>query len=186
MFKKEITIKNSYKLIHLKKVNPQELFDLITANRDYLSAWAPWTEFTNCVEDTEKYITESLEMIEKDKIPHYGMYADSTLIGLIGLNKKDNLNHSANAGYWISQDYQNKGIVSDALKIIISIAFTQTDVNRIELCAGVENFKSQKVAQRCGFVKEGIRREGEKIKGAYIDLQIYSLLKREYKELPVT
>ncbi len=180
MFEKEIIIKGPYRLVHLEKVNPRELFDLVMANKEYLSPWMPWVEFTNSVNDTENFIKETTEMIEKDKIPHYGIYHNSQIIGMIGLNKKDNLNCSANAGYWISSEFQGRGIVPAALRIILTISFSQTDLNRIELSAATGNIKSQRVALKCGFTQEGIKRESEKINNRFIDHYLFSFLRREW------
>lgn len=54
-------------------------------------------------------------------------------------------------------------------------------MNRIQIKCAVGNSASIAVAERLGFVREGIERDGELLSGdAFTDLYIYSLLKREY------
>ena len=55
----------------------------------------------------------------------------------------------------------------------------KTSVNRIELCAAIENEKSQAVAERLGFKPEGIKRAAEFLNGQFVDHNIYSLLRNE-------
>ena len=54
-------------------------------------------------------------------------------------------------------------------------------MNRIEITCADDNIKSRAIPERLGFKQEGIKRDGEICDGAYRDLVIYGLLKREWK-----
>jgi len=49
-------------------------------------------------------------------------------------------------------------------------------LNRIQLKVATSNRKSQQVAQRLGFIQEGIEREGELHNRGFVDLVVFSLL----------
>ena len=53
-------------------------------------------------------------------------------------------------------------------------------MNRVQLKAGTENVRSRAVAERLGFALEGIERDGELHSRGYIDLAVYSLLKKDF------
>ena len=55
--------------------------------------------------------------------------------------------------------------------------------NRIEIKCGVGNDRSRHVPQRLDFTFEGIERDGELVNGQFIDIEVYSLLKREWRPM---
>jgi len=62
---------------------------------------------------------------------------------------------------------------------MISYAFNEMNLNRIQLKAATGNLKSQHVAERTGFTREGIERDGELHSRGFVDLIVYSLLKAD-------
>jgi ribosomal-protein-serine acetyltransferase len=63
---------------------------------------------------------------------------------------------------------------------MIDEGFTRLHLNRIEIRAALENFKSQAIPERLGFKKEGLIRQGEFVNDHFVDLYVYSLLKEEW------
>lgn len=80
-------------------------------------------------------------------------------------------------GYWLSEEFQGKGIVLRSVEKLVDYCFTELLLNRIEIKCGTKNYKSQAIAEKIGFQKEGIIREGEFLHNAFSDLFCYSLLK---------
>jgi [ribosomal protein S5]-alanine N-acetyltransferase len=78
-------------------------------------------------------------------------------VGNIGLLKgNDVYRKSAEVGYFIGEEYWNKGIASAALQLACDYAFRNLDVVRVHAGVYEHNLASQKVLEKCGFVKEGI------------------------------
>jgi [ribosomal protein S5]-alanine N-acetyltransferase len=73
--------------------------------------------------------------------------------------------------------------MTEALKEIIRITFDELNLNRIEATYYVGNEKSGKVMRKCGMGYEGIARKEVKIKGNYMDVVHYGLLKEDWKNL---
>jgi len=65
---------------------------------------------------------------------------------------------------------------------MVNLAFRNMDMNRVQIRCGVGNDKSSAIPRRLGFTFEGIERAGERHNHVYIDLEVYSLLKREWTE----
>ena len=61
-------------------------------------------------------------------------------------------------------------------KVLINYIFDVMNLNRIQLKAATGNFKSQRVAERLGFMTEGIERDGELHNRGFVDLVVFSLL----------
>lgn len=99
------------------------------------------------------------------------------IIGTAGFISLDKVNHKAELGFALSEDYWNRGLISEACKIIIKFGFQDLKLNRIEARCMVENLASAKVLEKLGFIFEGIMRKQIFIKEEYWDMKIYSLLR---------
>ena len=88
-------------------------------------------------------------------------------------------NQKTEIGYWLSEKFQHKGIVTHSCKALIDFAFSEMNLHRIQLKAATKNFKSQAVAKRLGFTVEGIERDGELHSHGFVDLKVFSLLKED-------
>ncbi|MGD6794988.1 GNAT family N-acetyltransferase [Metabacillus indicus] len=104
-----------------------------------------------------------------------------TMIGSCGfLNRKPN-HFRAEIGYELSREYWGKGIAAEALKAIISYGFDHLNLERIEALIEPSNAPSIKLAERHGFIREGLLRHYEYTCGKFDDLYMYSLLKMDWR-----
>jgi RimJ/RimL family protein N-acetyltransferase len=72
-----------------------------------------------------------------------------------------------------------QGIMTEALKLFSYVLFVSKSINRLELKIFPENTASKRVAVKCGYHFEGIARGAIFHRGAYRDMEIYSLLRSE-------
>lgn len=103
-------------------------------------------------------------------------------IGSIGYTVTQNtpIGKLAGVGYFTFPKFWNNGYTTEALKKIIAFAFEQNNVYRLTTGCLKENTASEKVMQKCGFIKEA-----EHINYEWHDNQIktrleYRLLKSEW------
>lgn len=86
-------------------------------------------------------------------------------------------------GYALCFNEWNKGIMSEALKMLIDFSFCVLKVNRFEGKHYLDNPASGRVMQKCGMVFEGIGRE-EIFSKHLRDVAHYAILKKEYFARP--
>lgn len=173
------------KNITLKVIEPKdapELFTLTDKNRDYLRKWLPWVDSTKEISDTNKYIRESLEKLDKGEGINFGIWLEDKLVGYIDFNYIHKINKSANIGYWLDQDYQGKGIMTESCKLTLSYGFKNLGLNRIGISHAAGNEKSSAIPNRLGFTKEGHFRKSGFVNGQFVDEIYYGLLADEWKE----
>ncbi|MBL0737442.1 GNAT family N-acetyltransferase [Flavobacterium sp. GN10] len=103
---------------------------------------------------------------------------DSKLIGIIGYYRMQPENYRAEIGYILSPNHHGKGIVTEAVNQLIKYGFESLKLHSIEAVIDPENYASEKVLQKCGFVKEAHLKEVEFWDGKFIDKVIYSLLEK--------
>ena len=88
----------------------------------------------------------------------------------------------AEIGYGLfDDDFKNKGLMSEAMEVVLKYGFTQMDLNRVEAFIGPENVPSLKLVQKFGFVKEGQLRQHYFKNDRMEDSVVFGLLKEKYK-----
>ena len=76
----------------------------------------------------------------------------------------------------ILPEYHGKGITTEAVQCVVDYGFNTMQLHSIEGVIDPENEASQRVLQKCGFVKEAHFKENEFYDGKFIDAVIYSKL----------
>ncbi len=95
-------------------------------------------------------------------------------VGSVGLVSVDPSNRVAEAGYWMSEEGRGRGLTARALELLSSWTLTTGNLVRIELLVEVGNAPSRKVAERSGFVLDGVLRKKAFHRGEHRDLAMYS------------
>ncbi len=180
--KVSLLVRENIILRTLEDADAQEFFDITKKNNTYLRKWLGWLDDDMTVEDTKKYIQESNKRFENKEGLDLGIFYEGKQIGGIGLFPWDTANKKISIAYWLVEEYQSKGIMTDSLKKVIEYAFTEMGLNRIEVTVALENVKSSALPKKLGFTLEGIAREGNWLYDHFVDLEVYSLLHTEWKK----
>ena len=156
------------------------LFAMVDRNRDHLKKFFGWVDATQTVADSEQFIQKTIDAYQDNKQIPLQIWYKNNYVGLIDFHGISTKNKLAQIGYWIDADYQGKGIVTQACKLLIQYGFETIGLNRIEVECNVENLKSSAVPKRLGFTFEGIMRQSRELNGRFQDIQLFSLLKSEF------
>jgi RimJ/RimL family protein N-acetyltransferase len=103
------------------------------------------------------------------------------LLGCVSLYAIDRDQGRAAVGYWLAPDARGRGIASRSVQLLAGWAFATLGLARLELTCSPENRASQRVAERCGFVREGLLRSHLAFKGGRRDTLLFSLLPDELR-----
>jgi ribosomal-protein-alanine N-acetyltransferase len=93
------------------------------------------------------------------------------LVGAIDVR----LGEVGSIGYWVSPQSRGRGVATRALVLLSRWALRQ-GVARLELTTHPENVASQRVAEKAGFVREGVLRSHIRFREGRRDSVLYSLL----------
>jgi RimJ/RimL family protein N-acetyltransferase len=102
--------------------------------------------------------------------------ASAAFLGLAALVLLDREGRQAEAGYIVAPAARGRGIAARALRLLTEWALTELALERVELRIGTDNVPSLRVAERCGFVREGVLRSVHFKEGMRADLAVYSRL----------
>jgi len=87
-------------------------------------------------------------------------------------------------GFIADVDHQGQGYVTEALTAALGFVFNDLNAHRVFMECDDTNQRSWKVAERCGFTREGHLRENKRHPGSPISgTYIYGLLKSDFNKL---
>lgn len=133
----------------------EEMFALIDQNRAYLRPWMPWEATTRTVEDSRIYLAMARSWRESGRNFDYSCFEKSSgrMTGSFGLHSIDWENQSCHLGFWIAEEFQGQGLVSEAIRAGETLAATLGFHRLILTCDG-RNLKSAAVARRNAYLPE--------------------------------
>jgi RimJ/RimL family protein N-acetyltransferase len=105
--------------------------------------------------------------------------ADGTFLGLAALVQVDREGRQAEAGYIVAPQARGRGLAGHALGLLTEWALREFELERVELRITTDNVASMRVAERCGFVREGVLRSVHLKQGRRSDLAVYSRLESD-------
>lgn len=178
-----IIIDNELELRSLQLTDAEAIFHLTDANRAHLKQWLPWIDFTQTVEDSAKFIEQTVKKELQNNGFEAGIYYEGQLVGVIGLHAINQANKSTSIGYWLAESASGKGIMTRATKAVVTYCFEELHLNRIEIRAATGNVRSQAIPKRLGFVHEGTLRQVEWLYDHYVDHLLFAMLREDYEQL---
>ncbi len=129
---------------------------------------------------THKYLTYIQSKYRSMEFFDWAIIYNGKMVGTCGfttLNEQDNYGE---IGYVVSPAYQNMGIATEAVTKVLEFGFDVLKLNRIEARFMIENSASRKIMEKVGMTFEGVLRESMYIKGRYVSVGIFSILRSEY------
>ncbi|MEK2401366.1 GNAT family protein [Vibrio parahaemolyticus] len=163
------------------KFAPQYL-EIVTREREYLSQWLAWPQHADSNDFFLSFIKRSLHDYADGKSLVCAMLHGDKLVGNISFNTINQSLKKVEIGYWLSAEHQGKGLVSKSVSKLIEMAFTELDMQKVEISAAVENQSSRKVCERLGFSLEGVITCSENLNGRVVDHAIYGLSRTAWAE----
>lgn len=152
------------------------LYSVIDANRDNFSQFMAWPKWVKNRSDTEKFLSDSLITHQQDISKTYIILFEDKPVGIIAFNQIDKANKTAYIGYWLDNQAQGKGIITQSTLALTEYYAVNKMIKRFVIKCSVANDKSNRVAKRCGFEHEGILKQAEYLNGTFYDQNLYALI----------
>jgi len=97
-------------------------------------------------------------------------------VGMISIRKTDRAN-VWDIGYWTHPEFQNKGLMSEAVKAILEFGFNKLNAISIEAKYAIGNKSSEKVLLKSGmeiieFIEKGFEKNGEWVKENRVEIRM--------------
>ncbi|MCP3029096.1 GNAT family N-acetyltransferase [Halobacillus sp. A5] len=178
MFVHKIDDELSLKLMEMKDAD--ELYELTNTSRNHLRTWLGWVDDNESIKHTKEFIQMGLNKYAA----HQGISAcilyKGKIAGVIGTHAADWTNRSTSIGYWLGEEFINKGIMTRSVKALTNYLIKDLHLNRIEIRAAESNNSSRAIPERLGFTEEGRLRQVEWLYDHYVDHVVYSILAEDW------
>ncbi len=159
----------------------EELFVLTDSSREHISSFLPWPQKIKAPSDSLQFIEKCQEKYENGTALDLGIFYENKMVGGVGFVTLDEKNGWGEIGYWISKEYEGKGIMTPCVKKIIEYGFKELSLHRIQIRCDSRNQKSKRIPEKLGFALEATLRESKKHEDGYSDGLIYGLLRNEWE-----
>ena len=170
------------KRLILRKMTLDDAQDLFEYASDPEETKYTLWDYHKSIEDSIDFLKTAIQKYKNQDVSEWGLVykENNKFIGTCGYGWWRPVHNRAEIGYALARKYWNQGITTEAVNEVIKFGFEKMKLNRIEGTCLVENIASKRVLEKVGMTFEGILREQLLVKGAYQDLRIYSILRREY------
>lgn len=118
--------------------------------------------------DKTAYLEKYTKLLHDARVNMQTIVADDIIVGTV---TKFEINNEAEVAFWIDKPFWGKGIATSALKMFLDIEAKRPIFGH----AAFDNFGSQKVLEKCGFVKIGLEKAYANARQAEIEEFVYKL-----------
>ena len=101
---------------------------------------------------------------------------EETVVGFAAAVSIDREAATAELGYVIVEQARGRGYATRALSLLTDWGFAELRAERLELLIGVDNVPSKRVAEKCGYRREGVLRSFATKPGVREDMELWSRL----------
>ncbi len=118
---------------------------------------------------------------QKKKKPskvNFVIVIDGKAVGSCGLASIDYRHNSACIGYWLGREFWGQGIMSKAVRQLVSYGFKELKLKRIYSYVYPFNKASSRVLEKNGFKHEGTLKKHHYKNGKYYDSLLYAKIRK--------
>lgn len=149
-----------------------------------VSRYMTWDQHRSLAE-SHAFIRTAIDRYSGGRGGDWGIVVrdEGRLIGTAGFFDWDLRHARAEVGYVIARTHWNRGLTTEALKALLGFGFGPMALNRVQAMCVKENVASGRVMEKAGMHYEGTLRQYMSIKGAWVDMRVYSMLRGEFTDL---
>jgi len=169
--------------------------DFVPCNSDNIGLYAKWINNPKVRKYSRNELPLTIEEVRKRYFPpeekenswretiafEVWHKKDEKIIGVTGLSHIKWITGWANAFLMIGEvSYWNQNIATDATKMLLKYGFDELNLHKISAGIAVDNEGSWRVAEKTGFIFEGIVKHDFYVDGRYLDGKKYYYLKEDW------
>jgi len=173
--------------IYLRRFESSDLnalLDLRFRNRRFIQPWEPTQPLGHfTLSGQQEAIDKSLANWESGSGYGLGIFrADGdALIGRVNLtNVVRGAWESCTIGYFLDQQHNGRGYMTEAVRLAVGFAFEQVNLHRVQAAIMPRNVGSIRVVEKIGFRYEGFSEYYLKINGEWEHHNIYSMTREHW------
>ena len=164
----------------LEPWHSQELAELFQREDHDLYRWLAWEHFEDA--DSAKGFLEGFAKGRGEGTRRlFGLWLDRALVGgtlYPIINMRSGI---AEIGVFLAAPARGRGIVTEAARSMVDHAFDDLGMRRVEWRCSPANLPSRAIPKKLGFTLEGTLRQVFQVREAYLDLEVWAVLREEWR-----
>jgi ribosomal-protein-serine acetyltransferase len=168
-----ITIGTDLELRPLEEHYAGELFAIIDRDREYLHRWQNWPDGIRSWRDMRQLIRRSIQKKARNNGFDMVILYKGNAVGKTGLVYVDWEGQCTEIGYWLGQDYQGRGFVTRAARVLVGYALGEMRLTCVRIRCAVGNTRSKAIPERLGFSYKGTIPGNTWLREQMVDDDIY-------------
>ncbi|WP_318375464.1 50S ribosomal protein L7/L12-serine acetyltransferase [Enterobacter sp.] len=169
-----IPVSDTLTLCAINEQDVPELHQLVLKNKTWLQQSLNWPQYVGSEDDSLKNAQSNIMLHQRGYAKMFLLKFNGCIVGVLSFNSVEPSNKTAYIGYWLDEDHQGKGLLSQALQAFMTFYAARGEVRRFVIKCRVDNAASNQVALRNGFTREGCLKEAEFLNGRFDDQYIYA------------
>jgi len=139
------------------------LNEAVVESHRELRNWMPWAKSVQTLAESERHCRECQAKWHAREMLDFSFHraADGAFVGKGGLHTIDWRIPKFEIGYWIRSSCTGAGIATEATLAMVGLA-QELGARRVEITADARNAASRRVAEKSGFVLEGVLRSSRR------------------------
>ena len=156
-------------------IRPKQVGDGASTSAAVAETWDELHKWMRWAENREAFTAESMEIRNRQVMASFILRESIELIGLeaatgkaviwCGLHDIDWQGHQCDIGYWVRKSALGRGLATEAGNALVRYAFGALGMRRIGLTHSRGNEASRRIAEKLGFLFEGIQRDANILPG---------------------
>ncbi|MBN1645878.1 GNAT family N-acetyltransferase [Candidatus Woesearchaeota archaeon] len=125
------------------------------------------------LKDEIEWLQKRVENRERNISYDYAIVLSDEIIGGIGIKIDQQRPYIAEIGYFIAEEYWGKGFAVSAISLAEKFAFEELGLHRLEIRMHVDNSASQRVAEKSGYLYEGVVHGAFRLADEFVDNHLF-------------
>lgn len=140
-----------------------------------METWQDLTQWMQWAENRDSFTAESLEIRTRQVMASFLLRESIELIGLetqtgkavvwCGFHDIDWQRRQCDTGFWVRKSAQRRGIATETANALVRYAFGALRMQRVGLTHSYGNEASRRIAEKLGFLPQGIRAKANLLPG---------------------
>ena len=179
-FKKNLIIESPRMILRpIKKSDVDDIFEIYSdvemMQHHHLPALKTMEEAQNLTksfikgQNDKTMLKWAMELKENGKV-----------VGNCGFSSFSEKDKKVQLDFDMSGKLKGRGLMREALLMILTFAFTRTDINRVEMLLESSDLRAQTLIKKLCFKKEGEMRQYKMRRGELVDMTLWGLLKMDF------
>lgn len=161
--------------------------DFFNRNFEEFGRYEPLPEEARTVSLHKRSLEYEMEQFKKKKYLRAYIFPRNNPMLIIGTVSYRDIAYGsskkATIGYKMDKDFRRLGYCTEAIITLNHLMFYNWGLNRIEATVLPDNFASIEMLEKMGFKFDGILRQLACINGKWLDHNLYSLIKQDYRPI---